>query len=216
MIYTLNILAELAIRSLSGGDIPSDSPYSRVAVILEIKNALREDMKLQILEKRAGEQDDRSLPTQYIASYPDVVVQRDVALQRDYINLPSAYTSLKYNKGVYWISPMKRPHKQMVPVTEPTISMNLRHGQYERQNYGYYVEGQKAFFTRDILRDEKIDKVLLKLVVAAPDTWGNDDPLPVIPENIGRVLDIVKKRIQNVFLNDRIADGNPNIRQQNV
>jgi hypothetical protein len=215
MIYTLNILTELIIRDLSGGDIPNDSPYSWDAVTAHVRNALREDLKLELLQRRAGREDDRTPVTQYIATYKDVEVQVEQETYRVFIDLPSSYMSLKHNKGIHAISPMKSPNAWMIPVANPGVTAHLQHADFERDNYGYYVEGQKVFFMRDIIKDN-IKKVLLKLIVPAPDTIGADDPLPVIPENVARIIDMVKNRILNKNVNDRLNDGNPNLRPQNV
>jgi len=215
MTTTLNILTERVIRRLSGGDIPDDSPYNHRDVMSVVVDCLREDLKLEMLQRRGGGEDDRTPVTQMVATYPNIDVQHDAVTNRTYVDLPSSYMSLKYNTGVRGIADMRNPLKMMIPVSNPSVTSRLQHGDFERDNYGYYVEGQRAYWMRDILKD-KVSKVLIKLVVAAPDTWGVDDPLPVIPENVGRVLDAALKRVQNLFPNDRLNDGNPNLRAANA
>lgn len=217
MIETLGTIAEGCIRDLSGGDIPDDSPYKMEFVVPHVRDAMREDLKMEILQRRGGmggREDDRSPITQFIATYPDVLVKTDSTTARAYIDLP-AYMSLKFNKGVHAISQMKSPLKQFIPVANPGVTINLPHGDFERDNQGYYLEGQKAFFMRDLRRDE-ITKVLLKLIMPAAESFGIDDPLPLLPENVARIKEVVKVRIQNKVINDRLNDNNPNLRMTNA
>ena len=216
MIETLGTLAERIIRDLSGGDIPSDSPYKFEFVIEHVRDAMAEDLKLEMIQRRGqgGKEDDRSPVTQFIATYPDVAVKVETLTGRSYIDLPTAYPSLKFNKGIYWISKMQSM-KPFIPVAYPSVVLQLSHGDFERDNWGYYAEGLKVFFLRDMTKDE-IKKVLLKLIVPAADTLGPDDPLPLLPENVGRIMDTVKQRIQNRALQDRLNDNNPNLRATNV
>lgn len=211
---TLNILTERVIRQLSGGDVPDDSPYDFEDVMATVIDCLREDMKLEMLQRRGGDEDDRGPVTQAIATYPNIEVKRDDVSGRTYIDLPSAYMSLKYNAGIRGIADMKSPLTMMIPVTNPSITSRLQHGDFERVNFGYYAEGQKVYWIRDILK-ERISKVLVKLMVAAPDGSNPDEPLPVVPENVARILDAATKRVLNQFPNDRLNDGNPNIRAAN-
>src|SRR5688500_5455907 len=106
MIDTLGTIAERVIRGLSGGDIPSDSPYKMEFVVADVRDALREDLKLEVLQRRSGREDDRTPVTQYIATYLNLAVQEDSVTKRAFITLPSSYMSLKHNKGIYWIADM--------------------------------------------------------------------------------------------------------------
>jgi hypothetical protein len=214
MIYTLNILTERVLRRLHGSDIPHDSPYDPDFIKVELKDAAREDLKLEIKEKRGGNEDDRTPITTYIATYTDVEVKLDKPTNRVYIDLPSTYMTLKYNKAIV-ISPMKRPNHRMIPVANPGVTSHLPHADFERDNYGFYTEGLKVFFMRDI-KSDKIEKVLLKLTQPIPDDWGDDEELPLIGENVARILDIVVQRMLNKMPQDRLNDGNPNLRANNA
>lgn len=214
MITTLNILAELVIRPLVGGDEPSDSPYNKAFVIEELRMALNEDLKLERLKRRAQD-DDRSNIAQMIATYEDVVVQIQKTTARAYIDLPTNFLSLERNKGIVSVSAMDKPLNAFIRVDHPSVTSRLPHSHFENiGTQGYYVEGLRIYFMRDI-KKEKIDKILLKLLVAAPDTIRPDDALPVLPENVGRILDLVRQRVSNKAPQDRIADNNPNLRQTN-
>lgn len=215
MIDTLATIAERVIRRLSGGDIPSDSPYKVEFVIADVRDALRADLKLELLERRAGKEDDRTPITQYIATYEDVAILEEKSTYRTFIPIPSNYVSMKHNKGIHWVASMKTPEIRMIPVANPSVSRNLPHFNLERQNFGYYVEGMKIYWTRNILKD-KHTKALLKLIVPAPDTWGINDPLPLLPENVARIIDgVVARNLNPKVPQERLNDGNPNYRAAN-
>jgi hypothetical protein len=104
----------------------------------------------------------------------------------------------------------------MIPVANAGVTVNLPHADMERQSYGFYVEGLKLLWIRNILRD-KVTKVMVKLIVASADTLGIDEPLPVLPENVARIIDRVIGMQMNPRLpQDRLNDNNPNIRAQNA
>ncbi len=209
------MLIDLVIRDLSGGDIPDDSPYDRNFVLAHIINGIREDLKLELLQRGSGAEADRTPITQYIATYEDVPLEYNSKMFESYIDLPSGYMSLKHNKGIHWVADMRTPMKQMIPVANPGVTQNLPHADLERINFSFYVEGLKIKFTRNI-KAEEVTKIFLKLIIPAPDGIGLDEPIALIPENVGRITDIAKKRVQNLAINDRLADGNPNIRPANV
>lgn len=215
MIATLNILTERLIRRLSGGDIPDDSPYNPAFVQEEIRDTINEDFKAEILRRRAGDEDDneKGVIPQFIVAYPDIPVLAELSTERVYAELPAYFISMKHNKGIYSVGPMKKQLKPMVRVSNPEVTARLPHANLEGQNYLYYVEGMRVYWMRDIKRD-KIDKVMIKLQIAASSPSG-DDPLPLLPESIARILDIAAMRVQNKFPQDRLNDGNPNLRALN-
>ncbi len=215
MIATLNILTERLIRRLSGGDIPDDSPYNPAFVQEEIRDTINEDFKAEILRRRAGDEDDneKGVIPQFIVRYPDIPVLLEASTERVYAELPAYFISMKHNKGIHSVSPMKKQLKPMIRVSNPEVTARLPHANLEGQNYLYYVEGMRIYWMRDIKRD-KIDKVMIKLQIAASSPSG-DDPLPLLPESIARILDIAAMRVQNKFPQDRLNDGNPNLRALN-
>lgn len=213
---TLNILQERLIRKLSGGDIPNDTPYDPAFAIEVIRDAMNEELKREILTRRGGDSDDKSAVSQYIYSY-SVDVQVDTVTRRAYAALPSYFLSLKYNKGIRAVIPLSASSdilKGMIRIDNPTVTSRLPHADLEQNNQGYYTEGMTVYFMRDIKRD-RIDKVYIKLLVAAPITMGWDDPLPLTPESLGRIMDIAEQRMMERVPQDRIADENPNLRATN-
>lgn len=216
MIDTLTTLTEQIHRRLSGGDVPDDSPWDTDFLMQDLRNAIREDLKLEYLQSKNEGDEDKSTLSNFIASYFDIEVKVERQTRKTYIDLPQTPMTLRYNKGIWNIYDMKNPEKAFIYVANPDVTRNLPGGDLERNNFGFYREGLKAYFTRDIKR-EKVDKCLLKMVVVAPESMGVNDPLPLLPENTSRIIDIVVKRnVTPMLPNDRLNDGNPNIRPTNV
>lgn len=216
MTPTIQILAERVIRRLSGGDIPNDSPYDIDFIKADVRDAMREDLKLEILTSRDQRDNNRGAVTSYLATYPPIKVLFDNVTSRAYITLPEAgYMNLKYNKGIHAVSNVKTPLKRMIPIANPGVTSNLPHADLERNNFGYYAQGNKIFWMRNILA-EQITDVLVILVIPAPESIGDNDILPLLPENISRIIDMVVKRNMPTVPQDRIDDNDPNLRKLNA
>lgn len=209
--YTLNAGAERVIRKLSGGDIPNDSPYDPAYVREDIRDAIFEDLQLKFLENRQGDQDDKGPIAIYIATYGPIDVSKDDATDRVYAELPGRFISMKFNKGIHSVSEMKKSLKPMIRVQTPEVTARLPHRDME---IFWYNEGLRVFWLRDIKRDG-IHKVLIKLAITAPETWGADDELPILPERWAKILDIALQRTQVRYPQDRLNDNNPNLRALN-
>lgn len=211
---TLRILAERATRPLTGGDDPNDSPYDEDFVIEEVRDAMNQELKVEILQRRGGDSDDKSPISQFIYTYTDIEVQKDNTTERVFAELPSHFLSLKYNKGIRSVSENKKSTLTMIRCANPGVTANLPHADLEQRTFHYYLEGMRVYWLRNILKDG-INKVMIKLIVAAPLTLNIDDPLPLLPEQVGRILDIVRARIRPLQPQDRIEDENPNLRSTN-
>lgn len=219
---TLREEVELCMRRLSGGPVPNDSPYDRNYVAREYRDAMREDTKLEIWRRKqqgdAG--DDKTHIGQFVASYK-VSLAIDEMTSRIFVNIPDNFLSLKYNRGIYdvLIIDPKAKHlmNSILMCDNPNVMSHLPAGDPDLspEVYFAYLEGPRIFFTRDIKRD-KITDVILKLIVPGADIYDWDDALPVLPENVARIRDIVCERMMKPGRpQDRIADNNPNLRATN-
>lgn len=212
---TIFTVAERAVKEISGGDIPNDSPYDMDFVMRTVRDTFNEDVKLEILSRRGGNSDDKSAIVQAIYTYPDLAVEWDNVTKRCFTALPSVFMSLKYNKGIHSISKTDGSLQPFIRITNPGVTSHLPHANYETwEQVAYYVEQLTAYYMRDVRRDQ-LSKVMVKLRVMVPSTLGPDDPLPIIPENMARIVDTVKQRILNKYPQDRIADNDPNLRAAN-
>ena len=182
-------LAEQAKLILSGGRITPDGEPSPQELILCVKQAFSQLVKLSFYEnKKEGES---FVDGGFIYSFEDVEVTKDVNKNMFYSTLPSSTIVLPQEIGVYQISPMQDQGNFFVP---------LRNGDYALMQgldvsslegrYGYFLEGKRVYYT--FTPAEKIDTVLMKLVVAI-DNIG-DDELIVIPNDMQ--LALVQQAVQ--------------------
>lgn len=210
---TYNIMAERAIRDLSGGDIPNDSPYDIDFAKQHARDGMSIHLKLELLRRRNGDEDDRSGAQTCIATYRNIQVKLESDTNRAYAELPDTFISIKHNKGIHSASKMTGTLKPFKRVENPGTFSALAAANIPGEVW-YYVEGMRIYFLRNILQD-KINKILIKLITAASSNFGDDDALPIIPETVGDILTYIKSQMMNRTVQDRLADNNPNLRQLN-
>jgi hypothetical protein len=202
MSVTLRKLAQEVIRLESGGDPSNDTQLSEPYVILMVRQASNRFLKPMILEAMA--QDDRS-------TLPLMVIRYEVAVSgtnpNKYITLPDFYINLPFNKGIRGVAPIQDPTNEMIPRHNPAVSRNLPCADLNTGQFSYYTEGNKVYFDNDI----EFGKVLLKLVVASPDSVGEDDFLPIYPEHQYDLIMLVRQMLANAPIQDKVLDNNKDI-----
>jgi hypothetical protein len=212
--YTPNQLIDLLHRRLSNGDVPSDSPYDRAFLWADLQNAIREDLKLENLNRRHGPEDDKSAIAQMIATYLLTVQTDKIKTEgRVYVALPDYFIAMKYNRGIHSIVAKRKPTTAMVRALNPHVTQHLPHREVENVYY-WYAEGYRVYWMRNIVQDG-IEEVYVKLITGAPDSYGMDDILPLLSENVSKIIDVCYQRNLGKFPQDRIADNNPNLRNAN-
>ena len=205
---TLRKIAAEIHRILSGGQLSNDSELDERYTIELIRNAMAEILKLQYLTKRQVA-DDRTHEKMYVATYPKIEVKWDDDTERAYAELPDFYVSLPYNRGVVSVASMDKPLDPMIQKLNPSVSSTLPAGKLQGK-IGYYVEGLRVYWDEDV-RKKNVRKVLVKLIVPAPNTLKNDDNLPVTPEQVGGIIDRVIGWYKAEGIQDRISDSNKDI-----
>lgn len=133
--------------------------------------------------------DDRSTLPLVIASY-EVSVQG--TNPNKYIDLPEFYQSLPFNKGLYGIAPVKDRANHFIPRLNPAVSRSLPCSDLEPDQYSYFTEGLKVYFDEDM----DLGKILVKLLVVAPDTIAATASLPIYPEMQVELIQMVRQMIQ--------------------
>src|SRR3990167_2180718 len=176
---TFSTLAEQTKLILSGGRITPDVEPSPQELILCVKQAFSQLVKMSFYEnKKEGES---YVSGGFIYTFEDVDVTKDINKNLFYSTLPSSTIVLPQEIGVYQISPMQ---------DQGSFFVTLRNGDYALMQglevsrlegrYGYFIEGKRVYYT--FSPSEKIDYVLMKLVVAI-DNIG-DDEMIVIPNDM--------------------------------
>lgn len=198
------------IRILSGGQQSKDTEYDVRYVSELIRTAMNEVIPMEVIRKRSLA-DDRTAIRMYIASYPNIKIQYDDATNRSYANIPEFYQSMVYGKGVYGVSFMDKPYDPMIPQHNPEVSSRISAGSLQGK-VGYSVEGYKIWWNKKMGgKGKDAIQVLIRLVVAAPDTIGLDDNLPIIPEQKALIQDRVLQWIRQEGIQDKIADENKDL-----
>jgi hypothetical protein len=202
---TLKQEAAIIHRLLNGGQANTDSEYDDRYTARLYRSGMNEVLNLQYFEKRQGG-DDRTPITMYIATYPGIAVSWDSATERSYADLPEFYHSLPYGKGIRQVSSMDKSLAPMIPKHNPTVSQTLPAGKLQGR-IGYYVEGLRIYWDEKV-SDLGITKVLIKLIVAGPDSVGLNDPLPITPEQAAKVRDRVIAWYKGEGIQDKVVDSN--------
>lgn len=138
-----------------------------------------------------------SVPSSIIATYSANAV--NIENGRYYANIPVYPLMLPRNMGVYSVVPQSGnplvDGSPYIPITQEdwdllSVSDLNDSGMLEGQT-AFYVEGRKAFFTK-----QPTNVVKMKLLISDPALIGDNDPYPITPEIevtlINRVLEILK------------------------
>lgn len=198
---TLRQLAQEVIRLESGGDKNNDSQLSEGYIILLCRQASNKFVAPMILSKMA--QDDRGVPTQLIVRY-QVNVQGDSP--NKYFDIPECYIDTPFNKGIR-VALVEDPTNEGIPRHNPGVSRSLPCADLDKGQFSFYLEGQKGYL------DDNFDygKVLLKILVASPDSIGIDAALPIYPENQFDLIAMVRQMLQGQPIQDKILDNNKDV-----
>lgn len=138
-----------------------------------------------------------SVPSSIVATYSANSV--NIEAGRYYVSIPVHPLMLPRNMGVYSIVPQSGSPlidgTPYIPITQEdwdllSVSDLNDSGMLEGQT-AFYVEGRKAFFTK-----QPTSLVKIKLLISDPALIGDNDPYPITPEIevtlINRVVDILK------------------------
>lgn len=196
---TLQQLAWEVIRLESGGSQSDDSELSEAYVIKMLRQAANKLLSAQIYNNLNS--DDRGSLPLCIASY---TVSVQGTNPNKYIDLPEFYMSLPFNKGLYGIAPVDNRTKHFIPRHNPGVSKDLPCADFDPGTYSYFTEGLRVYFDNEL----PLAKVLVKLLVAAPDNVAKTDSLPIYPDMQTDLIMIVRQMLSNQPIQDKILDGN--------
>lgn len=205
---TLAKIAQQVIRRASGGNQSKDSQLDRREVMLRIRQVMNEECKKSFFENyNLGEP---GVEGQYVARYTNVAVLKDTTTNEEYSNIPSTYAALPNGRGI----------REVVPVKSGCFPLIIRkHGSkgiYSRLDVanmqgalGCWPEGNKLYYDQSLLK-QGIQKVTIKLAVAAPDSVGEDDDLPIDESAATAIVDKTFQFFYPPVPQDRINNNNPN------
>ncbi len=181
---TKNILAE-QIQRLYARFIDKDN-VSDVIDLREIKlllvQSINKILKLQVAESfKAGQVD---VPKCNLLEYTCAVTSES-GNNRSYITLPAIPLTLPLDMGIWSIAASNAALTPYIPIpAQDIIVFQGTNVAALEQQIGYYIQGKKIYFTKDITlsANGSITSVIVNLLVSDFSQIGDNDLLPVSPE----------------------------------
>jgi len=181
---TKNILAE-QIQRLYARFIDKDN-VSDVIDLREIKlllvQSINKILKLQVAESfKAGQVD---VPKCNLLEYTCAVTSES-GNNRSYITLPAIPLTLPLDMGIWSIAASNAALTPYIPIpAQDIIVFQGTNVAALEQQIGYYIQGKKIYFTKDITlsANGSITSVIVNLLVSDFSQIGDNDLLPISPE----------------------------------
>lgn len=182
-------------------DNPSDVIDLR-EVRLVVEQSINKVLKLQVSENfKAGFYD---VPRCNIIEYTVNTVTSDSANNRAYITLPAIPITLPMDMGVWSVSATNAAMTPYIPIPAQdvlvfgTIASGTNLSYLEGQ-VGYYVQGKKLYFTKDITLSSNgsISSVIVNLIVSDFSKLTDNELLPISPEVESAVIADALQTISN-------------------
>jgi hypothetical protein len=203
---TLKQLAALHIDKWSGGMQGNDSQMFYRSTILKIRGLMNEVLRIETL--RARDEGDKNGPVQYIASY-DLLVTKTGGIAK--VTLPEFYLQMPFNGGIYRVFPKDRRQGgfDFVRTYNPGISANTDAGNYAGHK-NFWAEGKELYFRKAFVEPNEDLNVTVQIFVGAPDTVGENDILPISPDQQSEILRRLDILAQPIVPQDKVNNNNPN------
>lgn len=192
---TLRQMAYQFLDDVSGGGLTSDTRFDEREIVLKIRQLMNEVMPMKFYEK--WNEGDRSAIAIYLSSYP-LILENDADNDRCFVIMPEFCQGQPYNRGIHRMFLKKDQYKDIVLDPNPGVTSNLPAGKLYGKKYAYQ-EGYKLVIRNMTLEPDITDEektIIIQLLIAAPDTIGLSDPLPILPEHQNEIL----KRLRALYL----------------
>lgn len=196
---TVRQLAMEVIRLESGGPPSMDSPFDLGYTMRLVRQAANTFLGPMILAN-LGQDDRGSLPL-LIVGYQVDVQGEDTHRT---LTLPEFFMQLPFNRGLKGIAPIEEPTSEFIPRNNAGVSHNLPCADAEQQ-VTYWQEGLTVYFDKEV----ELAKLLVKLVVVAPDSIGDDQALPLYSEMQFPIIALVRQMYANRPVLDKLLDNSP-------
>lgn len=190
-------------------DNPSDVIDIREVMLL-VNQAINKILKLEVAESfKAGLVDiPKCSLIQYTAS-----VTADAPNNRSSITLPVIPLTLPLDMGIWSISASGAAMTPYIPIPAQDVLVfqgaNLK---YLEGQIGYYVQGKKVFFTKDLTLagNGSISSVIINILASDFSQFGDNDMLPISPE----VESAVITEVLNIISGGRVSQAELASQQQ--
>lgn len=204
---TLKQIAALHIDRLSGGSQSKDSQIKYRSTIMKIRAIANSILRIEALRNR--DEGDRTAIGFCVASYDLTVTKSNGSAE---VTLPEFYMQLPYNAGIKRVFPKGKGqgNYDYVLDSNPGISSNTRAGQYSAYKF-YWPEGLKLKFRKVYDEPDEDLQVTVQILVAAPDSIGESDPLPITSDMVEEILKRLWIMDNPQMPSDKLNNNNPNV-----
>lgn len=201
---TKAILAEKILRKLNGGDFNlSSSKVKKQDVYLEMEAAYG-----YVVQKYINQYGE-DVTSEFVSTYPDVLVQKDSQRDKLYSVLPAQLVSLSGGKGVRQVSGVKDEFDVFIPINsgDDGLFYGLEAGPLSGKKV-YWLEGNKIFY-KNISPLWEGESVMIKMISSIY-SLGEDDYIP-IPAGVETDFEdntFSRLVLQRDSKEDKLADNN--------
>lgn len=177
-------------------DNPSDVIDIREVRLL-VEQAINATLKVQVSESiKAGIYD---IPRCSLIQYTCNVVSES-GNTRAYIDLPVIPLNLPFDMGIWSIATTNGALTPYIPIpAQDYLVFQGTNLSYLEGQTGYYVQGKKVYFTKDITTSANgsITSVVVNILASDFSQIGDNDILPISPEIESLVIATVLDQISN-------------------
>jgi hypothetical protein len=190
-------------------DNPSDVIDIREVMLL-VSQAINKILKLEVAESfKAGLVDiPKCSLIQYTAS-----VTADAPNNRSFITLPVIPLTLPLDMGIWNIAASGAAMTPYIPIpSQDVLVFQGANLSYLEGQTGYYVQGKKVFFTKDLTLagNGSISSVIINILASDFSQFADNDMLPISPE----VESAVITEVLNIISGGRVSQAELASQQQ--
>ena len=188
---------------------PSDVIDIREVMLL-VNQSINKILRLEVAESfKAGLVDiPKCSLIQYTAS-----VTADAPNNRSSITLPVISLTLPLDMGIWSISASNAAMTPYIPIpAQDVLVFQGANLSYLEGQVGYYIQGKKVFFTKDITLagNGSISSVIVNILASDFSQFGDNDMLPISPE----VESAVITEVLNIISGGRVSQAELASQQQ--
>ncbi len=201
---TVKDVALMIFRRFSAGDPSDDSGLELADFEQAVQSARAFKIKLDYWQS-ARMEGERTINQSWLQNYMNLTVLLNEDTDVYYTKLPTqVFGALPKGKGLYLVSPMKQPENPIMPMTigEQWLFSSLP----QDDTMYYYFDNENIYFSRF---NPQVKSVFVQMIPL------NSDSIP--DEVVSEICDIVMKQFlqpkQLGIVEDKVTDGNPDIRQ---
>jgi len=179
-------------------------------VMLLVNQSINKILKLEVAESfKAGLVDvPKCSLIQYTAS-----VTADAPNNRSFITLPVIPLTLPLDMGIWSISASNAAMTPYIPIpSQDVLVFQGANLSYLEGQIGYYVQGKKVFFTKDLTLagNGSISSVIINILASDFSQFADNDMLPISPE----VESAVITEVLNIISGGRVSQAELASQQQ--